>query len=137
DTVQLPGVGLQLTVLDVPGHTAGHIAYHGQIDDGTPVVFCGDTLFAAGCGRLFEGTPAQMVDSLGKLGALSPATLVCCAHEYTLSNLRWALQVEPENIALQQRWEHASRLRADGVPTLPSTIEAERDTNPFIRTQQA
>src|SRR5690606_22196463 len=80
DTVQLPRVGLQLTVLDVPGHTAGHIAYHGQIDGRIPVVFCGDTLFAAGCGRLFEGTPAQMVDSLGKLGALSPATLVCCAH---------------------------------------------------------
>ncbi|TEA79029.1 hydroxyacylglutathione hydrolase [Allopusillimonas ginsengisoli] len=137
DTVQLPSVGLQLTVLDVPGHTAGHIAYHGQLNGFPPVLFCGDTLFAGGCGRLFEGTPAQMVDSLGKLSALSPETLVCCAHEYTLSNLRWALQVEPGNTALQQRWERASQLRAQGMPTLPSTIESELNTNPFIRTQQA
>src|SRR5690606_7817879 len=137
DTVQLPSVGLQLTVLDVPGHTAGHIAYHGQLTGFPPVLFCGDTLFAGGCGRLFEGTPAQMVDSLGKLSTLSPETLVCCAHEYTLSNLRWALQVEPGNIALQQRWERASQLRTQGMPTLPSTIELELNTNPFIRTQQA
>lgn len=78
-----------------------------------------------------------MVDSLGKLSNLPPETLVCCAHEYTVSNLRWALQVEPGNIALQQRWEQANRLRAEGLPTLPSTIESELTTNPFIRTQQA
>lgn len=137
DTVQLPAVDLQLQVLDVPGHTAGHIAYYGKLDTGKPVVFCGDTLFAAGCGRLFEGTPAQMVDSLGKLGALPADTLVCCAHEYTLSNLRWALQVEPDNAALRQRWESASQLRSQGRPTLPSVISDELDTNPFLRTKQA
>ncbi|MDS1140433.1 hydroxyacylglutathione hydrolase [Pusillimonas sp. SM2304] len=136
DTVQLPTVGLQLQVLDVPGHTAGHIAYYGTLDTGKPVLFCGDTLFAAGCGRLFEGTPTQMVNSLGKLGALPPDTLVCCAHEYTLANLRWALQVEPDNIALQQRWEADSRLRSEGMPTLPSTIAAELNTNPFLRVSQ-
>jgi hydroxyacylglutathione hydrolase len=137
DTVQLPAVDLQLKVLDVPGHTAGHIAYYGQLDTGKPLVFCGDTLFAGGCGRLFEGTADQMVDSLGKLGALPPNTLVCCAHEYTLANLRWALQVEPDNTVLQQRWEVASQQRSNGQPTLPSTIQAELDTNPFLRASQA
>ncbi len=137
DTVQLPGVGLALQVLDIPGHTAGHIAYYGQFDTGKPLLFCGDTLFAAGCGRLFEGTPTQMVDSLGKLSALPLDTLVCCGHEYTLANLRWALEVEPDNIALQQWWEAASRLRSEGAPTLPSTIAAEHKTNPFFRTSQA
>lgn len=136
DTVQLPRVGLQLSVLDVPGHTAGHIAYHGRFGEGTPVVFCGDTLFAAGCGRLFEGTSAQMVESLGKLSALPPETLVCCAHEYTLANLRWALEVEPGNRALQQRLRQDTQRRDQGLPTLPSTIEAELNTNPFIRTLQ-
>jgi len=134
DTLQLPGIDASLTVLDVPGHTAGHIAYYGHLGAETPVLFCGDTLFAGGCGRLFEGTPAQMVESLGKLCALPPATLVCCAHEYTLSNLRWALQVEPGNTALQQRWSQASQLRAQSRPTLPSTIASELDTNPFVRT---
>lgn len=137
DTVQLPGVGLTLNVLDIPGHTAGHIAYYGQSAAGKPLVFCGDTLFAAGCGRLFEGTPTQMVDSLGKLQALPADTLVCCGHEYTLANLRWALQVEPGNLALQQRWEAMSQLRSEGAPTLPSTIDAEIQTNPFFRTSQA
>lgn len=137
DTVQLPAVDLQLKVFDVPGHTAGHIAYYGQLDTGKPLVFCGDTLFAGGCGRLFEGTADQMVDSLGKLGALPPNTLVCCAHEYTLANLRWALQVEPDNTVLQQRWEVASQQRSNGQPTLPSTIQAELDTNPFLRASQA
>lgn len=136
DDVTLPGLGLSLSVLDIPGHTAGHIAYFGYLDDARPVVFCGDTLFAAGCGRLFEGTPAQMLDSLGKLKALPLETLVCCAHEYTLSNLRWALQVEPANSALQHRWEHAQQLRAQGLPTLPSTIGTELETNPFLRTLQ-
>lgn len=133
DTVQLPAVALELSVLDVPGHTAGHIAYFGRLDTGKPVVFCGDTLFAAGCGRLFEGTAAQMAESLGKLSALPAATLVCCAHEYTLANLRWALEVEPGNGKLRQRWEDATRLRSEGKPTLPSTIETELETNPFLR----
>lgn len=134
DTVQLPTVGMQLQVLDVPGHTAGHIAYYGKLPTGKPLVFCGDTLFSGGCGRLFEGTPAQMLNSLGKLGGLPPETLVCCAHEYTLSNLRWALQVEPDNRALQQRWQEASQLRAQDKPTLPSTIATELAINPFLRT---
>jgi hydroxyacylglutathione hydrolase len=134
DKVHLPGVGLALDVLDIPGHTAGHIAYYGTLDAGVPVVFCGDTLFAAGCGRVFEGTPAQMAESLGKLRALPLDTLICCGHEYTLANLRWALHVEPDNIALQQRWEVASQLRSEGLPTLPSTIGAEHNTNPFFRT---
>ncbi|MFW7341656.1 hydroxyacylglutathione hydrolase [Pollutimonas sp. H1-120] len=137
DTVQLPAVGLTLKVFDIPGHTAGHIAYYGQLDTGKPLVFCGDTLFAGGCGRLFEGTPIQMANSLGKLSALPPNTLVCCAHEYTLANLRWALHVEPGNTVLQQRLEAATQLRSRGQPTLPSTIQAELDTNPFLRTSQA
>lgn len=137
DTVTLPNLDLHLSVLDIPGHTAGHIAYYGNLPEGKPLVFCGDTLFSAGCGRLFEGTPVQMVDSLGKLSCLPPETLVCCAHEYTLANLRWALQVEPGNPALQQRWEVAQQLRAQDLPTLPSTIGVELQTNPFFRTQQA
>ena len=134
DTVQLRDFGLVLNVLDVPGHTAGHIAYHGQPDNDTPLLFCGDTLFAAGCGRLFEGTPEQMLESLQKLAALPEDTLVCCAHEYTLSNLRWALQVDPGNAVLQERWETASRLRKAGQPTLPSTMRLELESNPFLRT---
>lgn len=134
DTVQLRDFGLILTVLDVPGHTAGHIAYHGRPNDSAPLLFCGDTLFAAGCGRLFEGTPEQMLESLGKFANLPDDTLVCCAHEYTLSNLRWALSVEPDNATLQERWNTASRLREEGLPTLPSTLALERASNPFLRT---
>lgn len=134
DTVQLPGFGLTLAVLDVPGHTAGHIAYHGRTDDGTALLFCGDTLFAAGCGRLFEGTPQQMLDSLNKFASLPEDTLVCCAHEYTLSNLRWALEVEPENATLRERWTTASRLREEGLSTLPSSMALEMASNPFLRT---
>jgi len=136
DSISLDNFDMQLSILDIPGHTAGHIAYFGEMDQGIPVVFCGDTLFAAGCGRLFEGTPAQMTDSLGKLSTLPADTLVCCAHEYTLANLRWALQVEPGNTALRQRWEDAQALRAQGRPTLPSTIRLELETNPFLRTTQ-
>lgn len=136
DTIFLENLDLRLEVLDIPGHTAGHIAYFGRMNQGKPLVFCGDTLFSGGCGRLFEGTPAQMYDSLGKLRALPLDTLVCCAHEYTLANLRWALQVEPGNVALQRWWEAAQGLRAQGLPTLPTTIGAEQDFNPFLRTQQ-
>ena len=135
DSVELPDVGLSLNVLDVPGHTAGHIAYAGKAA-GRPVLFCGDTLFAGGCGRLFEGTPAQMTDSLRKLGTLPEDTSVFCAHEYTLANLRWALAVEPANRTLQQWYERAQQLRAEGVPTLPSWIGQERATNPFLRIQE-
>ncbi|MFT0850239.1 hydroxyacylglutathione hydrolase [Achromobacter sp. F4_2707] len=134
DTVQLRDLGFSMTVIDVPGHTAGHIAYHGRPDGSAPVLFCGDTLFAAGCGRLFEGTPEQMFESLGKLASLPEDTLVCCAHEYTLSNLRWAKQVEPGNATLQDRWDTATRLREEGQPTLPSTLALEMASNPFLRT---
>ncbi|MER1968782.1 hydroxyacylglutathione hydrolase [Castellaniella sp. GW247-6E4] len=137
DRIQLPGTGLSFEVLDIPGHTAGHIAYFGELDPGRPAVFCGDTLFAAGCGRLFEGTPAQMVDSLGKLGALPAQTLVCCAHEYTAANIHWALQVEPDNAALQARAQEVAHLRGLDLPTVPSSIGIELSTNPFMRTDRA
>jgi hydroxyacylglutathione hydrolase len=131
DRIDVPGIGVTLEVLDVPGHTAGHIAYVGDIDG--PVLFCGDTLFAAGCGRLFEGTPAQMWESLGKLARLDPATRVYCAHEYTLANLAFAAAVEPGNAAIAARRDvEAAKRRADGV-TLPSTVALERATNPFLR----
>ncbi|MCD0502959.1 hydroxyacylglutathione hydrolase [Bordetella petrii] len=137
DRVALPELKLDLSVLDVPGHTAGHIAYHGHAAGRGPLLFCGDTLFAAGCGRLFEGTPAQMHHSLEKFAALPADTQVCCAHEYTLANLRWAMAVEPANRTLQQWYQRAQQLREQGRPTLPSTLELERDTNPFLRTLQA
>jgi len=129
---QLEVLGTPFTVLDVPGHTAGHIAYFTDALD-PPVVFCGDTLFACGCGRLFEGTPPQMLDSLDRLAALPAATRVYCAHEYTLANIRFALAVEPGNDALQQRARDAAALRERGTPTVPSTIGLELATNPFMR----
>jgi hydroxyacylglutathione hydrolase len=131
DVVTVPGLDLTLSVLDVPGHTKGHIAYHRA--GATPWLFCGDTLFAGGCGRLFEGTPAQMAASLDKLAALPAATKVFCAHEYTLSNLRFACAVEPGNAALRERMDVESAKRERGVPTVPSTIALERATNPFLR----
>lgn len=128
DQVKLPELGLEFAVLDVPGHTAGHIAYVGH-----GAVFCGDTLFSGGCGRLFEGTAEQMWDSLLKLAALPPDTLVYCAHEYTLSNLRFALAVEPGNTDLQRYMSHCQGLREGGRPTLPSNIGQELRINPFLR----
>lgn len=129
-------LGLAWQVLDVPGHTSGHIAYFAQeaalLD--APVLFCGDTLFSAGCGRLFEGTAAQMHDSLQRLAALPPATRVCCAHEYTLSNLRFAQAVEPHNAQVQAHTAHCQHLREAGLPTLPSTLALESKINPFLRT---
>jgi hydroxyacylglutathione hydrolase len=136
DRVQVPGLGLSLSVLDVPGHTLGHIAYvRDQVPETDDVhwLFCGDTLFGAGCGRLFEGTPAQMADSLGKLAALPDDTLVYCAHEYTLSNLRFAEAVEPDNRALKLRVAADSQARGTHLPTIPSTIAIEKATNPFLR----
>ncbi len=122
--------GRRARVFDVPGHTAGHIAYWFK-DDG--VAFVGDTLFALGCGRLFEGTPAQMWASLQKLLALPDDTRVYCAHEYTQSNARFALTVEPHNSALRMRAADIDAKRARGEPTVPSTIGLERATNPFLR----
>lgn len=135
DRVVLPELSLDMTVIDVPGHTAGHIAYYGDIGQGKPVLFCGDTLFMAGCGRLFEGTPEQMEQSLAKLCVLPEGTQVCCAHEYTLSNLRWALAVEPDNSAMLQAQEQARRQRESHLPTLPSSIGQELQINPFLRTR--
>ena len=119
-------------VLDIPGHTAGHIAFFGHVD-GAPAVFCGDTLFAAGCGRLFEGTAAQMWASLSKLAALPPPTRVYCGHEYTLANLRFAAAVEPANAAIDRRSARERAKRSAGVPTVPSTMADELETNPFLR----
>lgn len=126
-------LGLDFTVIDVPGHTAGHIAFWCPADP-APLLFCGDTLFSGGCGRLFEGTPAQMLDSLGALAELPGETRVCCGHEYTLSNLAFAAAVEPANSALAEYHEQCVRLRHQALPTLPSTIARERAINPFLRT---
>jgi hydroxyacylglutathione hydrolase len=131
--IVVDGLGLALRVLDVPGHTAGHIAYVGEVG-GEPTLFCGDTLFAGGCGRLFEGTPATMWASLSKLAALDPATRVCCAHEYTVANLRFAAALEPASAAVSERAARAAALRETGAPTVPSTIREELATNPFLRT---
>ena len=125
-------LGLTFEVIDVPGHTAGHIAFY-TADAATPVLFSGDTLFAAGCGRLFEGTPEQMHASLQRLAALPDDTAVYCAHEYTLSNLRFARAVEPDNDDIEERFATATRARAAGRITLPSSLALERLTNPFLR----
>ena len=132
DEVTLPAFDLTFKVLDIPGHTAGHIAYVGH-----GMVFCGDTLFACGCGRLFEGTPAQMHASLGKLAALPGDTQVYCAHEYTLSNIAFARAVEPDNDALLKREFTEREKRGRNIPTVPSTIALELATNPFMRSEIA
>lgn len=128
-------LGQQFTVLEVPGHTLDHIAYL-STQMQPPALFCGDTLFAAGCGRLFEGTPEQMFTSLNKLKNLEPATRIFCTHEYTQANLRFAQAVEPDNLSLKQRAQSADNVRANDQPTLPSTLALELETNPFLRTQQ-
>ena len=132
---QVHALGLTFRVIDVPGHTRGHIAFHTQDSPDGPLLFCGDTLFSGGCGRLFEGTPAQMLASLDALAALPAATRVCCAHEYTLSNLRFARAVEPDNGDLLDYQQHCERIRAQNAPTLPSTIGQELRINPFLRTR--
>jgi hydroxyacylglutathione hydrolase len=136
DEIDVPGLPLKLRTMDIPGHTAGHIAYFGDVS-GEPSVFCGDTLFAAGCGRLFEGTPQQMWTSLSTLAALPPDTRVYCGHEYTLANLRFALAVEPESADLRGRQLREQAKRDRGEPTLPSTIGEECLTNPFLRARVA
>ena len=124
----------QARIIEVPGHTSGHIAYYFAADE---VAFVGDTLFALGCGRLFEGTPEQMSESLGKIMALPDATTVYCAHEYTEANAAFAVTVEPANPALQQRVKEIQALRAAGKPTVPTSIGLERATNPFVRSDSA
>ncbi|MFM7532612.1 MAG: hydroxyacylglutathione hydrolase, partial [Rubrivivax sp.] len=131
DTIEL--LGLRFEVLEVPGHTAGHIAYFSLDAGPAPLLFCGDTLFSAGCGRLFEGTAAQLHDSLQRLARLPGDTRVCCTHEYTVSNLRFACAVEPSNEAAATHLAHCQGLRARGEFTLPSSIARERLINPFLR----
>jgi hydroxyacylglutathione hydrolase len=128
DRVELADFDPPLDVIEVPGHTAGHIAYYGK-----DLLFCGDTLFSGGCGRLFEGTAAQMHESLTRLAALPETTRVYCAHEYTESNLRFALTVEPGNPEIRARLNDVRALRARGEPSVPSTLGVEKLTNPFLR----
>jgi hydroxyacylglutathione hydrolase len=130
DRVHIAALDLTLDVIDVPGHTAGHIAYYVPTHDW---LFCGDTLFACGCGRLFEGTAAQMQTSLAKLRALPARTIVHCAHEYTMSNIRFAHAVEPDNAALAARAARDGARREKNIPTVPFTIADEIATNPFMR----
>jgi hydroxyacylglutathione hydrolase len=129
DRVRVPDTDLSFDVLDVPGHTAGHIAYYGH-----NLLFCGDTMFSAGCGRLFEGTPEQLLQSLTRLAALPENTAVYCAHEYTATGLRFSATVEPDNQDVPPRREWVSARLAKGVPTLPSSIGVERRINMFLRT---
>lgn len=129
-------LGRRFGVIDVPGHTAGHIAYFELDAPAAPMLFCGDTLFSAGCGRLFEGTPEQMARSLARLSDLPGDTRVCCTHEYTLSNLRFAAAVEPDNPTLQAYTARCVDLRAAGSCTLPSNIALEREINPFLRCRE-
>ena len=137
DTVSV--LGIDFTVMEVPGHTSGHIAYFhkGSNLHPTPLLFCGDTLFSGGCGRLFEGTPAQMLKSLSALAALPEDTLVCCAHEYTLSNLKFALAVDGANADLIAYEAHCQAQRKSGIPTIPSRIGIEKKINPFLRSHTA
>ena len=126
ETIQV--LGQTISVMAVPGHTLGHLAYY------VPgALFCGDTLFGAGCGRLFEGTPAQMAESLGKIAALPDETRIFCAHEYTELNLRFALAVEPDNEQIQARILRTAGLRAEGKASVPSLLSEEKATNPFLR----
>jgi len=128
DSVEIASLAAKFAVLDIPGHTRAHVAYYGLGS-----LFCGDTLFACGCGRVFEGTAAQMLHSLTKLAALPDETRVYCGHEYTLANIQFARAVDPGNSVLAAREERAATLRAAGRPTLPSTLGEERATNPFLR----
>ena len=134
DAVELDALGIRLDVMAVPGHTLGHIAY---FEPRQRLLFCGDTLFVGGCGRLFEGTPAQMHASLSRLAALPDDTAVYCAHEYTLSNYDFATAVEPDNAALAAEFARLQQLRADGIATVPGSIAGERALNPFLRSDVA
>ena len=142
DSVEVSSPSAHFTVIDVPGHTRGHIAFfasapeQGESEQGQaqpPRVFCGDTLFATGCGRLFEGTPAQMLVSLDRLAVLPPTTHVYCAHEYTLSNIRFALACDADNADLHRWQADAEALRQQGKPTVPTTLAHELRVNPFLR----
>jgi len=127
-SVELPALNYRFQVFDIPGHTKGHIAYYGH-----DLLFCGDTLFTAGCGRLFEGTPEQMYQSLTQLANLSDNTLVFCGHEYTTANLQFAKVVEPENLVIRQRILTVQQQREQRLPTVPASLLIEKQTNPFLR----
>ena len=136
DTVRIPELDLQFGVIALPGHTLSHIAFHhdgGTNGDANGHLFCGDTLFSLGCGRLFEGTPEQMLGSLDRLAALPGNTQVCCGHEYTLANGAFATTVDPENPLLQDRLHDVRVARENGRPSLPSTLSSELECNPFLR----
>jgi len=135
DVLEIVAPRISLKVLEVPGHTLSHVAYFANMQANVvePMLFCGDTLFASGCGRLFEGTPTQMSESLAKFAALPKNTLVYCAHEYTLSNIRFALAVEPNNANLISWSKRAQELRDKCLPTVPTTIGQELQVNPFMR----
>lgn len=132
DAVVLKSPRLRFDVIAIPGHTLSHVAYHGH-----GFLFCGDTLFSVGCGRLFEGSPAQMLASLERLATLPAATLVCCGHEYTVANCAFARTLDPDNKALAMRSNEATTLRAHGAYTLPSTLASELACNPFLRIDSA
>lgn len=127
--------GVSFEVHEVPGHTLGHVAFWAAMGAQAPLLFCGDTLFSGGCGRIFEGTPAQMLDSLDRLAALPGDTRICCAHEYTLSNLAFALVVDPANPDLQAYHQRCQSLRQARQPTLPVALSTERLINPFLRSR--
>ncbi|MEO8741703.1 MAG: hydroxyacylglutathione hydrolase [Lysobacteraceae bacterium] len=131
DGVAIPELGLDFTTIEVHGHTSSHIAYFGQ-----GIVFCGDALFSLGCGRMFEGTPEQMLASLDRLAELPVETLVCCGHEYTLANAAFASAIEPGNLALQDRFREARAQRAAGKPSVPSSMASELACNPFLRVNE-
>jgi hydroxyacylglutathione hydrolase len=131
--LHLDDLALDLQVLEIPGHTLGHIAYYSAQ---ARLLFCGDTLFSAGCGRLFEGTAQQMQSSLARLRQLPDVTAIYCGHEYTLANIDFALQVEPDNTSLRDYAQQAQDLRAAHKPTLPSTLALEKQVNPFLRWDQ-
>ena len=143
DKERIPGIDVEVSegdiiglghaearVLDVPGHTSGHIAFWFAEEQ---ALFCGDTLFGLGCGRLFEGHAEEMWESLQKIRALPPSTRIYCAHEYTEANGRFALEIEPDNLALQERMQRVASLRSQGLPTIPSLLKEELATNPFLR----
>ncbi|MBY0474556.1 MAG: hydroxyacylglutathione hydrolase [Nitrosomonas sp.] len=131
DIVNLPDISLNLTVLDTPGHTRGHIAYYGP--DPWDMLFCGDTLFSCGCGRIFEGSAAQLYQSLQKISQLPDATLIYCAHEYTLGNIAFAKAVDPENKKLNEFAITAQESHHKNMPTIPTTLALEKAINPFLR----
>ena len=132
DTITIANPELQFSIIATPGHTLGHVAYYGG-----GRLFCGDTLFACGCGRLFEGTPAMLADSLSRLSQLPDDTQIFCAHEYTLNNIRFAKTVDGNNPALLEREKRDQKLRQAGQATLPSTLGLEKATNPFLRCHEA